>query len=124
MIESGILKKIRKGSVVFTDGAKAYGAIIREYFKGKLLSREVSHKKMEFTRKVRTPKGHSKIAGTESIDSVWGQLTKFIPHSVHSKKSHKINPLLNKYVWAWVARHNRRNVDGFKPMGSLVCKLA
>ena len=52
LIESGLLKRCRKGSVIFSDGAKAYGSVINSMFKGKLISREVSHKNMEFTRRV------------------------------------------------------------------------
>ena len=105
--------------MVFSDGAKAYAAVIKELFRGKLINREVSHKKMQFVKKVRTPMGHSSLAGTESVDSVWGQLQKAIPHSVNTKKDRQLNPLIEEYTWSWLYRQNRSNGDGMKLLGDV-----
>ena len=109
----GLLERIKKGSVVLTDGAQAYQSVITSLYSGKLLSRNVVHSRMEFTRTVRTPKGHSNIAGTQSIDRIWQQLDKAVPASVHNKANHEVNPMFVKYVWAWLFRHNNGNADGY-----------
>ena len=112
--ECGLLRRATKKSVIFTYGAQAYSSVIREDFRGKLIHRHVSHVKHQFTKAVRTPKGRSKIAGTESIDSVWGTLTKSVPSTLHTKVNGSINPLLYKYVWSWLYRLNRKNQNGYK----------
>ena len=113
LIDCKILERASRGSVVFTDGAKAYGTIIKKHFKGKLYSRQVAHNRMQFVRRVTTPSGHSKMAGTQSIDGTWKHLQKHVPQSLHTKKGHKKNPLINIYVNEWVWRHNHREGNGF-----------
>jgi hypothetical protein len=117
----GLLKRCqKKKTVVFTDGAKAYHSYITQQMRGDLISRQVSHKRLQFTKKVRTPKGHSKIAGTQSIDATWATLKKNIPNSVHSKSDHAVNPMLREYVMAWAWRHNHREEDGFASVGKML----
>jgi len=119
LIRSGLLNRCGRGSVVFTDGAKAYHSVITKHFRGKLLSRQVKHNRLQFARKVATPRGHSKIAGTQSIDGTWKHLNKHVPSAVNTKKDHQINPLLENYVMEWAWRHNHRGEDGFKAAGAL-----
>ena len=118
LINSRILNRLRaKKTVVFTDGAKAYDSIIKSMYRGILISRAVSHKNMQFCKKVRTTSGHSKLAGTQSIDSVWSHLQKSIPSSIHTKAGHKMNPLIEDYTWSWLYRQNHKNQDGLKLIG-------
>ena len=119
LIDCKILERASKGSVIFTDGAKAYGAVIKKRFKGKLCSRQVAHNRMQFVRRVKTPSGHSKMAGAQSISGTWKHLQKHVPQSFHTKKVHKKNPLMETYVNEWAWRHNRREADGFKLVGAL-----
>ena len=118
LINSRILQKIMKGAVVFTDGAKAYGSVLKANFRGKLISREVSHKNMQFSKKVRVPRGHSSLAGTQSIDSIWGRLQKGIPDTVHSKKGHSENPLITEYTWSSLFRLNNAHTDAACTLGA------
>ncbi|CAK0825908.1 unnamed protein product, partial [Prorocentrum cordatum] len=119
LIDCRILERAAKGSVIFTDGAKAYGTIIKKHFKGELYSRQVAHNRMQFVRRVTTPSGHSKMAGTQSIDGTWKHLQKHIPQSLHTKKGRKKNPMIETYVNEWLWRHNHREGNGFKMVGAL-----
>ena len=115
----GLLKRCAKGRVVFSDGAKAYHHVITKFWRGKLKSRQVAHNRLEFTRRVRTPRGHSKIAGTQSIDGTWKHLNKHLPSSIHTKREHDVNPRLKLYVMEWAWRHRHQGEDGFSLLGSL-----
>ena len=123
LIGSNMLKRVAKGSVVFSDGAKAYHNLIKKSFMGKIMSRQVSHKNMEFTKKVSTPAGHSKKGGTQCIDGTWKHLGRFVSHALHTKDGQRpckrINPALESRVNKWMWRSNHRGDDGFRLVGKL-----
>jgi hypothetical protein len=119
LVSCGILRRCGKGSVVFSDGAKAYHAIITRTQRGKLKTRQVAHNRLEFTKKCSTGKGHSKVAGTQAIDGTWKQLNRHVPHPLKTKMDKKVNPLLKQYVMSWVWRHNHKIGDGFGLVGDL-----
>ena len=77
-----------------------------------------SHKNMQFSKKVRVPRGHSSLAGTQSIDSIWGRLQKGIPDTVHSKKGHSENPLITEYTWSSLFRLNNAHTDAACTLGA------
>ena len=43
-----------------------------------------------------------------------------IPSTLHTKKDHTLNPLLEEYTWCWLYRINHRMVDGFACLGAFV----
>ena len=119
LLESGLLDRCRKGTVVFSDGAQAYPSVIKAHYRGVLLSRNVAHNRKEYTRRVRTPAGHSSLAGTMSIDAVWKSLKASIPSQLKSKTNKKINPLFEDYIWSWLYRHNNSSATGAAHLGPL-----
>lgn len=121
LINSRILWRCKDRSVVLhADGARAYPAVVGAHFK-RLRLRSCNHHAMEFVktiRPVRLPHGtSSSLTGTQTIDSTWGSLENALPRQVKSKRCHDVNPLLEKYVFSWLYRVNRRNTDGFKDLG-------
>jgi hypothetical protein len=126
LLNCKILKRLKKGSVVtHSDGAQAYKSVLKNYFK-RLRSRAVSHKDMEFVKKVRPvrlPSGKSSsMTGTQAIDRTWETLDAVVPNQLVTKKSHDINPLLERYCWVWLYRVNHYNKDGFEEMGKYFSK--
>ena len=59
-------------------------------------------------------------SGTQCIDSTWRALDQAIPSTLHTKKDHTLNPLLEEYTWCWLYRINHRMVDGFACLGAFV----
>jgi len=113
LVESEILDYATARSVIHADGAQAYPSVIKaKYPKLRLFS--VSHKNHEFTRKLRTCRAltgkHSKISGTQSIDSAWRWLDDYVPFAVKTKagKGKGVNPLLWDYAWSWMWRFNSK----------------
>ena len=124
---SGILKRINpRSTVVHSDGAKGIrSALLKQ--RPRMKHRSVSHKNMEFVKKVapvRLPSGRlsSSLTGTQCIDSTWKTLDASIPKELRTKRNHKVNPRLADYVWSWLYRVNHRNTDGFAAMGSYIQK--
>ena len=119
LAECGILTRATRGSIIFSDGAKAYDSYIKKQCRGVLTSRQVSHHKLQFTKKVRTSAGHSKVGGTQCIDTTWGHLEKAIPYNINTKKNRSVNPNLQKYVLEWAYRLNHRSENGFTSMAKI-----
>jgi len=122
VLQSGLLKRAKPGSVVIhSDGAQGIKSVLKKHFP-KLKHRSVSHKDMEFVRKVRAaslPSGKSaSSSGTQAIDTTWKSLGRGIPDEIHTKKDHAMNPVLEDYVWSWLYRVNHRNEDGFAKLGA------
>ena len=71
----------------------------------------VSHYKGEYTKTVlNRARGQAALAGTQSIDSRWRWLKKYVPHSVKARAPkgcpNPVNPLLDEYVYSWQWRTN------------------
>lgn len=125
LLRSRILHRcLPKSTVLHADGARAYPSVVKAHFRG-LRTRAVSHKHMEFVKRVtpaRLKSGRSaSLTGTQAIDSTWSTLNASIPKELHTKKDHEMNARLEDYVWVWLYRINRRNSDGFVELGKLLC---
>jgi len=59
----------------------------------------------------------SKVAGTQSIDSIWSTFKNFIPAKIHNKVDHDVNPQLMHYAMSWVYRSSKKNQDGMSILG-------
>ena len=121
LIKSRILCHCKPGcTVVHADGAQAYPATIRKFFR-RLRHRAVSHSNMEFVKSVtpvRLKSGLSSCkAGTQCIDSTWRTLDDSIPTQLHTKLDHAMNPLIEEYTFSWLYRVNARSHDGFQLLG-------
>jgi len=121
LVACRILKRMRpRATVVHSDGAHAYPLVIKKQFK-KLRHRSVSHKDMQFVKRVpsfKLPGGRSaKLTGTQCIDSTWSGLDASVPKTLKTKTNHDINPLLFDYVYSWLYRVNRPASDGFQCLG-------
>ncbi len=114
----------KPGSTVApADGAHAYERVIKTQFK-KLRHRAVVHSNLEFVRRiapVRLKSGStSPMDGTQAVDSTWRTLDDSIPRTLHTKKSHMQNPLLETYAFSWVFRVKSKSLDGFARLGKLI----
>ena len=124
---SGILRHAKPGAcVVHSDGAQAYPAVIKAAYP-RLKHRAVSHKEMEFVKKVARvtlPSGKKSAAstGTQAIDSTWKTLEQCVPKEVHTKSGHTENRLLEDYAYSWLFRINHRCHDGFQVLGEFAAK--
>ena len=123
VIQSGLLKRARKGStVIHSDGALGIKSALEKIKRVK--HRSVARKNMEFVRRIKPPiSGGSSLSGTQAIDSTWKTLNKSIPNELNTKKDHEMHPLIKSYVWSWAYRLNLRNADGFKTLGSHMQKM-
>ena len=123
LLRSRILNRcLPKTTVLHSDGALAYPAVVKSRYKH-LRPRAVSHKHMEFVKRVtpvRLKTGISaSLTGTQAIHSTWGTLNACVPKQLKTKLGHVMNPRLEDYVWVWLYRANHRNRDGFLDMGKL-----
>eukprot|EP00973_Karenia_brevis_P044681 6186903-Karenia_brevis.AAC.1 len=79
---------------------------------------------MEFTKSIRLvqlPSGRrSSHAGTQAVDVTWKTLDATLPQQLHTQKDHKLNSLLENYVWCLLYRINHSHQDGFETMGSYI----
>ena len=121
LINSRILCHCKPGcTVVHADGAQAYPAIIRKFFR-QLRLRAVSHSNLEFVKSVapvRLKSGLSSCkSGTQCIDSTWCTLDDSIPKQLQTKMKHAMNPLFEEYTFSWLHRINARSADGFELLG-------
>ena len=103
--ETGILKQLRHGTIVYTDGCQSWKAVAREHRWQRLVVRSVVHMRSEWTKKVRV-RGKTKVAGTQQIDRCWNHLNKFCL----SQMKHRTGPTINGKFWdriyQWIYRQN------------------
>ena len=120
---SQVFKALRKGSCVFSDGAESFQNVLKQDYPHLKWGGTVAHNQFQFTKNVRTPKGFSNVAGTQSLDRRWQWLDEFIPNQVVAKHSGQaINPILWEYVYAWVWRHNLPTGILLKHLGDVIRK--
>ena len=82
---------------------------------------QVSHVKMEFTRKTRK-RGH-KTHGTQCIDKEWSALKRYIPKELCSKTPNGLlNEKIAEYVCSFVWRSNTLGKHQLKDLGKLAHK--
>ena len=79
--KTGFLRQLKRPCTVYGDGAKSWKSECKRH---RLCFRDVTHYKMEFTRKTKV-KQKVRISGTQLLDQVWRHLKRFVPFSVHSK---------------------------------------
>ena len=63
-------------------------------------------------------------AGTQSIDSRWKYLQKYIPSELKVKKGQGINPKISEYMWSWLYRHNLQANELHTALGEEFKKVA
>ena len=98
----GDSKKIR----LYSDGAKAWESLCKEK---RIKNFPVTHRKQQFTRKLKTwKKPGATIAGTQAVDRWWQSLDRFIPSSLNNKDWSKggLNQKLILYMHAFVWRYH------------------
>ena len=104
-IEStGILNVVSKKAILYTDGAPGWPKAAKR-LRRDIKVRQVSHKKQEMVRRVRM-NSHVRMAGTQTIDSTWKHLDRYVPATLKVKIHGKVNPLLWQYVYSFVWRRN------------------
>ena len=114
MKTAGLLNRIDKKAFLFCDGAHAWKLLVNEHNKthgARVRLTNVSHYKGEYTKTVlNRARGQAALAGTQSIDSRWRWLKKYVPHSVKARAPkgcpNPVNPLLDEYVYSWQWRTN------------------
>ncbi|CAJ1432066.1 unnamed protein product [Effrenium voratum] len=99
---SGLLARCRKGTVLFADGARGWCAAAK---RRRLILRQVSHYRSQWTRKVRV-RGCKAIAGTQQLDRLWLWLKRLVSSQLKSRQNGLVNPKLLDKVYQWVYRHN------------------
>ena len=94
--KTGFLKQLQRPCTVYGDGAKSWKS---ECKRVRLCFRDVTHYKMEFTRKIKV-KHKVRISGTQLLDQVWRHLKRYVPFSVHSKDkvTRKDSKRIQQYV--------------------------
>ena len=69
-----LVDKVAVGSILFTDGARAYECVCKEY---SLKWSSVDHSSGEFTRR-QCLWGRERVVSTQGIDGAWGLLKTFL----------------------------------------------
>ena len=114
-----LLERTLPKSHIFADGNKSWAS------HSKSLGRkcfQVSHVKMEFTRKTRK-RGH-KTHGTQCIDKKWSALKRYIPKELCSKTPNGLlNEQINEYVYSFVWRSNTLGKHQLKGLGKIAQDL-
>ena len=113
-----LLERTLPKSQIFADGNKSWAS------HSKSLGRkcfQVSHVKMEFTRKTRK-RGH-KTHGTQCIDKKWSALKRYIPKELCSKTPNGLlNEKIAEYVYSFVWRSNTLGKHQIKGLGKIAHK--
>jgi len=105
-----LVDKISSGSIVFTDGARAYESLCKEYG---LRWSSVDHSSGEFTRRERLW-GKLRVVSTQGIDGTWGALKTFLRSRGGVHGDH-LEANVKEFQW-------RRNLpDDADPFISLLC---
>ena len=104
--KTGFLRQLKRPCTVYGDGAKSWKS---ECERHRLCFRDVTHYKMEFTRKTRV-KQKVRISGTQLLDQVWRHLKRFVPFSVHSKDkvTRKDSQRIQQYAWSFAYHWNHK----------------
>ena len=82
------MKKIKKGSDLVTDGAKAYPSLSKTY---QLKHEEVNYAAGEFVRLKRRGPKPALSMHTRGIDCTWKKIKDKLPPGIHTRKKGKIN---------------------------------
>ena len=114
VLQSNLLDQIpkRRKVILFSDGAGAWPAALTKKNMKFTHNEQVVHCKKQFVAYVQKPvRGHSKVAGTMSIDSRWGHVKTWLPRQLHTKqhggsKTGSLNPEIEETAFAWLWRHN------------------
>jgi len=110
IIDSKILKRLdhKKDTRLFADGAQGWPAAIKSQGLRNVRHVAVSHKKLQFTKKLKLKKKgrFSNTGGTQAVDRWWELLENFMPTQLHckTKKGGPINPELFRYIFAFAWR--------------------
>ena len=117
---SALFEHIKKNTVVFPDGAKAWETVATESRKG-LRVAPVVHQKQQFVIKDRHAKkrGASRWRGTQVIDRRWDGLDAWIGRYISTLKNGRPNPAIMTKVRSYQWRV--RQADIYKQLGK-VCK--
>ena len=114
MKAAGLLNRIDAKAFLFCDGAHAWKLLVNDHNKthgARVRLTNVQHYKGEYTKPVhRRGRGQAALAGTQSLDSRWRWLKKYVPHTVKARAPKggptPINQLLDHYVYSWQWRTN------------------
>ena len=119
---SGLLMMAAPKSKLFADGNPNWKAVAAEVNPGLKIA-SCAHYKYEFAKVVAKDHGHSDVAGTQSQDVRWKNMERFIPSSIHTRIDRQVNPALEKYMYAWLWRHNLRSENFLEALAKL-CQQA
>ena len=67
-------------------------------------------------------RGASAIGGTQTIDSDWGRMSRFVPKSLAPKSASGVNPAILVYAYAWLWRTRFAGDDMLSSIGRLASK--
>ena len=88
------LKRVKNGSLLYTDGAKAYESLSPKYG---LHHQYVDHQKGEFVRKQHF-KGKMRTISTQGIDGLWDRMKTFL-RSRGGTLRHHLETNVKEYQW-------------------------
>ena len=98
-------EQIQGGSIVISDGAKAYPSICAECG---LRHESCNHAGGQFVKVVRRGPRPKLNVHTGGIDCVWKRVKEQLPGSIHTLVNKKVNGLLWKRVRQWQWRNANR----------------
>ena len=128
-MDSKLLRRLSKksGTRLFSDGAHAWPAAVKEDGLKKVRSLKVSHKNLQFTKKFALKKKarYSNVAGTQVIDRWWQSLDEYVPQPIHNKtgKSGGINPLMYDYLFSFIWRSSLAASMNLKEEIGQICAM-
>jgi len=121
---SDLLDCLESPCKLFADGAKAWKSAAA---KRRMRFGECSHSGKEFTRPGKKQKdGISSVSGTQSMDSRWRLLGKYVPNELKAKtlpKAGGVNPNFAIYTASWQCRQWRHSQDLFVTLGQGMSEL-
>ena len=108
---TGILQHCSGRYCVYTDGAQAWPPELRAR---QAPHASVTHRLHQYCKRLENPvaPGVSLLVGTQSLDSRWKTLTRYLPATLHARASRKpgensqVNTKLSLYAHSWLLRHN------------------
>jgi len=92
-----LVERLRPGSLLFTDGARAYISVCKELG---VFNSQVDHNKGEFSRR-ETIRGKLRVVSTQAIDGTWGNLKNFLRARGGCSSGH-LESSVKEFQW----RHN------------------
>ena len=98
ILNSGVLGHVptRRKTLLFTDGAASWPKAVKAQGRRNVQTRFARHFLKEFIREVPSLRGHSRLAGTMSIDSRWKSLKSYLESTWSAKKARRVNPMLRR----------------------------